>query len=104
MIALLKQCPGAGCGNQAEAGARRQAVVPFRRVTGKGEQGLHIIQQGRCDMDAGGFILGAHQTVRRDDSACFRQHTATVTTFQQRTLGRLVRITEFDAHEETVEL
>ncbi len=89
---------------QAQSGARRKPVLEAWRLACETDQRLNIIKQCVRHEHLRGTLLQGGEFLWCQGGLQLRQQFAPVPALQQGTLGHGVRVAQFDAHQEAVEL
>ncbi len=100
----VNERPGAGNCEQAERGARAQSVDEQRALAGGFDQRLYVVEQSRRGVNAGHFVLQHGQLLWRESRCQFGRLFASSAGLQQGAFGFGIRIAEFDAQQEAIEL
>ena len=103
-VAAVDEGPGARCSEQGQCGTRRKTVDEARVATGFFNQRLYIVDEcGGC-RDLGRRCLQRLQFRWCQGGRQRVEAVAGIAAGQQRTLGIPIRVTQVDAHQESIEL
>ncbi len=104
MTAAIEAGPCLRGAQQRQAGARRQPGGVAPGLAGERHQCLQIVEQRVGNMHRCDALLFGDQFCGRQARLQLRDHVAPFHAAQQLAFRRRVRVAEFDAHQEAVEL